>query len=246
MPVGPLPLTGAKRLVLVTDFGHDDRPADAYPLDIGDHVNWLMPLVTIDEDAAQRREALRRFIPGWSGWNLEPADVASMRLGLHWDEAQESWLPILHANEERPLVLTRTISGNLPAGRTLELRVAFPIETKPPAIELRAGRQRLEPEIEPYAVAAGSLPQPGTGVSAGAKTALAGGDRPSKIADRPSDQDRPRYQGQVLRWRLDAFRGKQVELRLSIPFDQYRGGLLWHGCRWQAVAETPPPPTEGR
>ena len=80
IPVGPLRVGAAKRLVLVTEFGDEGRPAGGYPLDIGDQVDWLMPFVNVEESAADRLESLKRFLPGWETWNIDAADVA--RLGM--------------------------------------------------------------------------------------------------------------------------------------------------------------------
>ncbi len=46
--IGPLDVTHARHLILVTESAHDDRPPGADPLDIGDHVDWLMPMVFLE------------------------------------------------------------------------------------------------------------------------------------------------------------------------------------------------------
>ncbi len=45
--VGPLDVAGVKRLILVTEAAHEDRPPGTDPLDIGDHVDWLLPIVIL-------------------------------------------------------------------------------------------------------------------------------------------------------------------------------------------------------
>ena len=65
-PVGPLAVDGCRSLVLVTGWAGEDRPPEAYPLDIGGHVDWLMPFVTVDADDASYCQSLRRFVPGWN------------------------------------------------------------------------------------------------------------------------------------------------------------------------------------
>lgn len=50
--VGPIDLTDADRLVLAAEFGDDTQEADAAPWDIGDHVNWLFPTITVEQGGA--------------------------------------------------------------------------------------------------------------------------------------------------------------------------------------------------
>ncbi|MGA2030666.1 MAG: NPCBM/NEW2 domain-containing protein, partial [Thermoguttaceae bacterium] len=71
-PVGPLSVAGCQRLVLMTEWAGEGHPQDAYPLDIGGHVDWLMPFVAIEADDASYCQSLRRFVPGWTKWGLGP------------------------------------------------------------------------------------------------------------------------------------------------------------------------------
>lgn len=57
--VGPLDVSKAKRLVLVADFAPQKRLDGAYPFDIGDHVNWLLPMLTLEENDVKRAASLR-------------------------------------------------------------------------------------------------------------------------------------------------------------------------------------------
>lgn len=45
--VGPLDIAGIQRLVLVVEYGHEGRPADADPFDVRDEVVWLAPRITV-------------------------------------------------------------------------------------------------------------------------------------------------------------------------------------------------------
>ncbi len=49
--VGPLDISGANTLILVTAMAHAERPPGADPFDICDQVNWLMPTVTLESPA---------------------------------------------------------------------------------------------------------------------------------------------------------------------------------------------------
>jgi len=46
---GMLDVAGAKRLILVAEPAHHGRPEGADPLDIRDHVDWLLPVVGVGE-----------------------------------------------------------------------------------------------------------------------------------------------------------------------------------------------------
>jgi hypothetical protein len=90
--VGPLDIAGAKRLVLVTEFGHDGRPADADPLDIRDHLNWLLPLVRIDsKQLPQPTLNLARWLPALEGWRVNDADRGRIQLRPVWDAPRQAW-----------------------------------------------------------------------------------------------------------------------------------------------------------
>ena len=78
--VANVPISGAKRLVLVTDFAHDGRPAGADPGDIRDEVNWLMPMVRVDPAAlGMTAEVLGWTVPALRGWTVQQKDLSHLR-----------------------------------------------------------------------------------------------------------------------------------------------------------------------
>ncbi len=79
--VGPLNVAGAKRLVLVTDFAHEGRPAGADPLDVRDFVDWLMPLVTVDRASLPR---LADDIAHWMPDKIEGHTDTPLVPGTKW------------------------------------------------------------------------------------------------------------------------------------------------------------------
>lgn len=90
--VGPLNVAGAKRLVLVTEFGHDGRPAGADPLDIRDHLNWLLPFVRIDAKSLPRPNAnLVRWLPALDGWNIVDPIRERATVRPVWDPQRRVW-----------------------------------------------------------------------------------------------------------------------------------------------------------
>lgn len=122
--VGPIELKGTRRLVLVTDFAHDDRPSDADPFDIGDHVNWLLPIVRCDLRAVPRPEQeLGRWIPALTGWRL-PEDVwPRVRFVPAWESKNTRFslglvVPPARANGPlEPYALTRRLPVAFATGR---------------------------------------------------------------------------------------------------------------------------------
>ena len=120
-PVGPLRLTHFQKLVLVTQWAGEDRPRDAYPLDIGGHVDWLMPFVAVEADDAGYCQSLRRFVPGWTAWDIDPAEARRVRVGPYWDAARECWLPVIDSASPRPLTVRRTLSPVSPANDLVEV-----------------------------------------------------------------------------------------------------------------------------
>jgi hypothetical protein len=90
--VGPLNVAGAKRLVLVTDFGHDGRPAGADPLDIRDHLDWLLPLVRIDGRQLPRpSENVARWLPALEGWSIADSQRDRVSIRPVWDTHRKAW-----------------------------------------------------------------------------------------------------------------------------------------------------------
>ena len=95
LKLGPIDVAGAKRLVLVTDFGHEGRPRGADPLDIRDEVDWLWPSVSVDLAAAAQTlpmPELEDVFPSLIGWTVskEVRDRALLR--PFWDLRKGRWM----------------------------------------------------------------------------------------------------------------------------------------------------------
>jgi len=238
--VGPLEVAGVKRLVLVTEFGDEGRPQGAYPLDIGDHVDWLMPFVTLDENAGKRLQSLRRFVPGWQNWNLDPGEAARVRVAPYWDDARERWLPVVRLADGKQLSLNRTLSSVSYANDIVEVLLAYG-EESPPAIELRVDGTPLEPVVHEDG-AAGRV-EPGPREEESGKGKWADGDPPKdNNAGDTAAKDKPtRYTERTVRWDLQSYRGRAVRLGLNVSFDRHPKGLVWHECIVKsAIANLPP------
>ena len=86
-------LTDATNLIIETDFGHAGRPAGADPFDIRDDVSWVMPLLTIDLNAARRKmDGLQRYITSTTGWQIPDNFRSHIHLTSHWDSSGGRWL----------------------------------------------------------------------------------------------------------------------------------------------------------
>jgi len=114
-------LKGARRLILVVEFAHKDRPDGADPLDIRDEVSWLRPMVRIDRSAidAAAFDLFDRF-PELVGWSISPEMKKRISVRPFYDIRRCKWFNtmILDPGRDRsakiaPLILTREMDMNL-------------------------------------------------------------------------------------------------------------------------------------
>jgi len=113
--VGEVSIAGAKRLVLVTDFGHEGRPAGADPLDIRDFVNWVMPVVKVDPASVPRPiDDLAHWIPALGGWSIPPEQMKTLKINTDVLEKRK-WDLALDIHPNKGLMLTRKITPSLAA-----------------------------------------------------------------------------------------------------------------------------------
>lgn len=86
-------LTDASSLIIETDFGHTNRPAGSDPFDIRDDVSWVMPLLTLNLNAArQKQDQIHRYITSISGWQIPDNFRSHVDLTSHWDSSGGRWL----------------------------------------------------------------------------------------------------------------------------------------------------------
>ena len=219
--VGPLSVADAKRLVLVTEFAHQDRPPGADPLDIRDHVDWLLPMITLDGAPPGREALLRRFLPGWQTWTLGDDDARRVSVSASWDEALQRWEPAVQILGSQPIALRRTISRVSYANDLVEVNLAPAGRMLAHRIELRVDDALVEPVTkDPLADWGG------------------GNIRPARSNQEPLDA------GLLVRWDLQEYHGQAVELSLTIGPTQKSPGFAWRGCRLNSAIRNLPP--EGR
>lgn len=113
--LGPVGVSEVKRLILVTDFAHDGRPAGADPLDIRDQVAWLNPLITIDKSQLPRPEqSIARWIPALAGWKLADKSADRVRMQTAFDPERREFHLTLQSLEKSkdapPLELERSVA----------------------------------------------------------------------------------------------------------------------------------------
>jgi hypothetical protein len=104
---GPLNIEGMKRAVLVTEFGHEGRPAGADPLDIRDEVVWLDPLVTLDLPGVPTTRRALAMLPGAADWSLTGEGWNKTELASRWNAPANQWDSILRLPQETSAVLQR-------------------------------------------------------------------------------------------------------------------------------------------
>ena len=225
LPVGPLPVAGCRSLVLVTEWAGEDRPREAYPLDIGGHVDWLMPLVTVEADDASYCQSLRRFVPGWatvgpcSRRRLPRARLAP--LGCRARVLVAGPLRRRRAAADAAAHASPGFLRKRPCGADLRSPGDAPL----PKIDLRVERALAPATRQPEddnRVKTGPLPgQPATARAAAprarARPALSGS--PTNTASQ--------YQSRTMRWDLQRYRGRAVQLTLSLVLDKQVEGLAW-------------------
>jgi hypothetical protein len=225
-PVGPLRVAGCRRLVLATEWAGEDGPPGAYPLDIGGHVDWLMPLVTIDADDANYCQSLRRFVPGWTKWDIDPADACRVRIGPSWDTARECWLPAMYAAAPQPLTIRRTLSPVSSANDLVKLVFALSRYAPLPVIELRVDGARVAPTTEQHEDNGAELKPLPAQPKRGRPNAFQGPVRQAAGSGSLAENAQ-QYEVRTLPWDLRAFHGRTVRLALSISLDKQVRGLVW-------------------
>jgi hypothetical protein len=220
--IGPLDISQAKRLVLVTDMAHRDRPADAYPFDIGDHVNWLLPIVACEAPAVDRSALVRRFVGGWERWTMDETVGTRIDVAPRWDEAAEQWAIEVSLPERGTIELTRRIAMQSMTSDVLEVVVSPDLASLAERIEVRVDGERQELASE--------------------RLHSSSGRRERAVREKRRQDGQappPDFRGAVLRWDLHAFAGRDAELSLRISAGPEVERIAWHALRFVAAVDMP-------
>lgn len=155
---------GKGSLILMVDPAHDGRPPGADPLDIRDMLDWLEPLLEVDQEALKievRRRALARMTV-WDDWKIEGDTGEKLRLAnrpLAADAGSVNFRPGVFPSDG-PLVLSRKLRIE-PEEQLLCLAVFQQGDVKNKAmLEVRADDQSLLKVEVPRVTNPRSLPDP--------------------------------------------------------------------------------------
>lgn len=208
---GELPLAGAERIALVTEFGHVGRPAGADPFDVRDQAVWLSPIVNIDPEQIVAPDRLAGLLGGAQGWDIEIVGLKPARFAGVWNAQTNRWDPLLRIAAEQPLTLRRSV---LPTSQSdvLELTVATP---------LKADDHRFELLVDGQAVPCSTSVER---------------EQASSVAQRRANQ--PQRAGNSLReqmledslcywWDLQAYHGRNVKLELRLHGSRGGSDVVW-------------------
>lgn len=118
--ISPLDVAGVQRLVLVTEIGHQGRPAGADPLDIRDDVDWLLPLVELDPAQVPKPgKIIGELVPALAGFQIAPEQQD--RVALRPTFGKQRWLASMLLDGEQtkpePLLLSREVPLTLANAR---------------------------------------------------------------------------------------------------------------------------------
>lgn len=114
-------LNGARRLILVAEFAHEDRQQGDLPFDICDMVSWLSPIVRIDREHFLGVPLdIEQTFPELAGWSISDENRQRMSSRSFHDSRRGKWLPVMVLDKARgpeatvaPLVLTKELDVTL-------------------------------------------------------------------------------------------------------------------------------------
>ncbi len=198
-------LEGGKRLVLVTEFAHSDRPKGADPADIRDEVDWLNPMVRVDRSKLPRRDdddLLEQF-PALSGWQLSEADRQRVEVIRYWHSPSRRWMAAMRPTTKGPFKKDQPI---------LELTRRVKVTPASAWVHIAAARHS-------HAMEGHKIQLHVNGEHAGT---IMNGDI-STVTSRGSYNDR--------RWSLGKWAGKTVDLKIVVFGNPTKwvdaAGILW-------------------
>lgn len=114
-------LKGARRLVLVAEFAHEDRQKGDLPFDIRDMVAWLSPVVQIDgKQLPSVPLDIEKTFPELAGWSITEETRKRISIRSFHDARRGTWRPVMVLDKDRnkdetvePLVLTKKFDVKL-------------------------------------------------------------------------------------------------------------------------------------
>lgn len=212
---GAIDVSSLKQIVLLTDNAHEDRPAGADPLDIRDDVCWLAPLVVIDRAQLTDDPAFATALPGLSAWEKIGAAWQTAKIGHRWNEAADRWEAVLTVPEKEQLQLRRTATIST-ANDVLELMTA---------VSQNPTEQQLELKVNGEVLAWQTSEDRATMAARHERYVSPWLRRNNRFSEGKEDliSDSLAYW-----WDLQPFRGREVNLELTISGGTRPYHLVWH------------------
>ncbi len=224
--VGPLKVAGVKRIVLVTDIGHEGRPVGADPLDIRDDVVWLAPQVTIDRDAILTPQSAAGFLGNLAEWEIDALQLVETELTNVWNNVANRWDTVVRVKPKHELTFKRKLLVSV-TNDILELATAIPTELAHHHLELRVDGDIVEWSTD-------------TNRERESREAL----RLSFFAPRPTiPSRRETVRDDTLRywWNLKPHRGREVTLSLKLVGDERGADITWRSLVSRSAVNNLPP-----
>jgi hypothetical protein len=205
---GSLDVAGQGRVQLVTEFAHDERPAGADPFDIRDQVVWLSPLVKLDLSGSANERAAS-ILAGLNEWQLTSGDWSQLELGSRWSELADQWDAIALLPKDKELVLRRRLRVSRTSD-VVELLTVSPTDLDEHDFELavdgqviawrnNADRNQLRQWMLRYA----------------------------RTRARDREEETNLTERLAYWWDLSPWRGREVELRLTLRGKNERNEIAW-------------------
>jgi NPCBM/NEW2 domain-containing protein len=213
---GPLDVSHARGIHLITEYAHVDRPPGADPLDIRDEVVWLGPLVTLKPpvDSFARPRAM---LAGTADWQFRGDDWRDVELGSRWNVPAGAWDAVMALKKGTTLTLTRKLRVTA-ANDVAELLTVCPADLSEHDFSLtvdgtlvpwhnNADRNQLRQWTLRYSRSRGNQ-----------------GEEESNLTDRLAYW-----------WDLAPWRGKEVDLELTIRGNRERNEIDWRSLSLRSV-----------
>jgi hypothetical protein len=212
---GAVDVTGLKHIVLITGNAHDERPAGADPLDIRDDVCWLAPLVVVDPAQLRDDPAFAVALPGLNAWEKIGTAWQNTKIGHRWNEAADRWEAVLTVPEKEQLKLRRTATISS-SNDVLELMTAVSQNPTEQQLELKVNGQILTWQTSEDRTAMATRHERYVGPWL---------RRNNRFTENKEDliSDSLAYW-----WDLQPYRGREVNLELTISGGNRPYHLVWH------------------
>ena len=212
---GAVDVGSLKQLVLITENAHEERPTGADPLDIRDDVCWLAPLVVIDRARLTDDPAFAVALPGLSAWEKIGDAWQNAKIGHRWNEAADRWEAVLTVPEKTQLGLRRTAMIST-ANDVLELMTAVTQNPSEQQLKLKVNGEVLTWQTSEDRASMATRHERYVGPW------LRRNNRFSE-SNEALISDSLAYW-----WDLQSYRGREVNLELTISGGNRTYHLVWH------------------